>query len=81
MSAKLAKLNMHSIRKKGSRFTARLSSTLGLSQLEEDQRFTVVEQQYRHMQRCVQALLAKMKACTQVLFDFSRMKMIMLYSG
>ncbi|CAN8010132.1 unnamed protein product [Ixodes pacificus] len=57
LSRRLAKLNLHSVLKKSSRFGVRLSSTFGLTAVEKDEQFERTEREFRLLEKALKLFL------------------------
>lgn len=67
LSRRLAKLNLHSVLKKSSRFGVRLSSTLGLTSVEKDESFEQAEREFRVLEKALRLFLKNLTGfCDQV---------------
>lgn len=67
LSRRLAKLNLHSVLKKSSRFGVRLSSTLGLTSVEKDESFEQAEREFRVLEKALRLFLKNLALfCDQV---------------
>ncbi|KAH9374618.1 hypothetical protein HPB48_014666 [Haemaphysalis longicornis] len=67
LSRRLAKLNLHSVMKKSSRFGVRLSSTLGLTSVEKDESFERAEREFRVLEKALRLFLKNLAVfCDQV---------------
>ncbi|XP_012277640.1 dynamin-binding protein [Orussus abietinus] len=66
---KMAKLNMHSVAKKSSRLSAKLSATLGLTNLSADPEFEELERQFKSLEKCTMQLAKDVEQCVLYLSD------------
>lgn len=67
LSRKLAKLNLHSVLKKSSRFGVRLSSTFGLTSVEKDEAFERAEREFRVLEKALKLFLKNLAVfCDQM---------------
>lgn len=67
LSRRLAKLNLHSVLKKSSRFGVRLSSTFGLTSVEKDEAFERAEREFRVLEKALKLFLKNLAVfCDQM---------------
>ncbi|CAN8004345.1 unnamed protein product [Ixodes hexagonus] len=67
LSRRLAKLNLHSVLKKSSRFGVRLSSTFGLTAVEKDEQFERTERDFRLLEKALKLFLKNLSVfCDQM---------------
>ncbi|XP_065287952.1 dynamin-binding protein-like isoform X2 [Dermacentor albipictus] len=67
LSRKLAKLNLHSVLKKSSRFGVLLSSTFGLTSVEKDEAFERAEREFRVLEKALKIFLKNLAVfCDQM---------------
>lgn len=62
LARKMAKLNLHSVAKKSSRLSAKLSSTLGLSMAPKDEQFLDQERSFHSLDRTIRMFLRNLEA-------------------
>ncbi|XP_008543725.1 dynamin-binding protein [Microplitis demolitor] len=63
LMSKMAKLSMHSVAKKSSRLSAKLSASLGLTNVPADPVFEELEKQFKSMAKCVEQLIIDIDQC------------------
>lgn len=66
---KMAKLTMHSVAKKSSRLSAKLSASLGLTNLSVDPEFEELERQFKSLEKCTWQLSKDVEQCVNFLSD------------
>ena len=64
---KMARLSMHSVAKKSSRFSAMLSASLGLTNLSADPKFEELERQFKSLEKCTLQLSKDVEQCVSLL--------------
>ncbi|KAG8040507.1 hypothetical protein G9C98_002503 [Cotesia typhae] len=60
---KMAKISMHSVAKKSSRLSAKLSASLGLTNVPADSAFEELEKQFKSLAKCVELLAIDIEQC------------------
>ncbi|KAF7989682.1 hypothetical protein HCN44_008356 [Aphidius gifuensis] len=80
LMSKMSKLNMHSVTKKSSRFSAKLSASFGLTNIPPDPVFDELEKQFKILEKTTEQLhydveqcmscLHEETVCSEVLSDF-----------
>ncbi|XP_034936280.1 dynamin-binding protein-like isoform X2 [Chelonus insularis] len=68
---KMSKLNMHSVAKKSSRLSAKLASTLGLTNIPPDPVFEELERQFKSLEKCASQLIDDIEQCLSYLNEDS----------
>ncbi|KAK0162919.1 hypothetical protein PV327_006648 [Microctonus hyperodae] len=63
MRRKMSKLNMHSVAKKSSRLSAKLSATLGITNIPPDPQFDELERQFKSLEKCISQLSENVEHC------------------
>ncbi|XP_015111291.1 dynamin-binding protein [Diachasma alloeum] len=63
LMAKMSKLNMHSVAKKSSRLSAKLSASLGMTNIPGDPAFEELERQFKALEKCSSQLAADVDKC------------------
>lgn len=66
---KMSKLSMHSVAKMSTRLSARLSASLGLTNVVCDVQFEELEKQFRSIEKCVWQLAKDVEQCTMHLSE------------
>lgn len=66
---KMWKLNMHSVAKKSTRLSTKLSASLGLTNVACDTEFEELEKQFRSIEKCTWQLAKDVEQCTTYLSD------------
>ncbi|XP_058802732.1 dynamin-binding protein-like [Phymastichus coffea] len=64
---RMANLNMHSVAKKSSRLSAKLSVTLGLSNLPSDPKFDELAKDFTSLEKCTKQLMKDVMQCMDYL--------------
>lgn len=67
LMGRMANLNMHSVAKKSSRLSAKLSVTLGLTNLPTDPKFEELEKDFASLEKCTRQLLKDVMQCIEYL--------------
>ncbi|XP_063995287.1 dynamin-binding protein-like [Diachasmimorpha longicaudata] len=63
LMAKMSKLNMHSVAKKSSRLSAKLSASLGITNIAADPTFDELERQFKALEKCSSQLASDIDQC------------------
>ncbi|XP_066582917.1 rho guanine nucleotide exchange factor 38-like [Prorops nasuta] len=66
---KMAKLNMHSVAKMSTRISMRISTSLGLTNVQVDPEFEEVENQFKSLEKCTQHLTKDIEQSIAYLID------------
>ncbi|XP_029637819.1 dynamin-binding protein isoform X2 [Octopus sinensis] len=69
-SEKIAKLSLHSIKKKSTRMKGRLSSNLGISLQTKDEEFEKIEYQFRSIEKVIKVFLRDIEAYLKQLDEY-----------
>ncbi|GAB1611131.1 dynamin-binding protein-like isoform X2 [Argonauta hians] len=69
-SEKIAKLSLHSIKKKSTRIRGRLSSNLGISLQTKDEEFEKIEYQFRSIEKVIKVFLRDIESYLKQLDDY-----------
>ncbi|XP_076307019.1 dynamin-binding protein-like isoform X2 [Tachypleus tridentatus] len=65
LSTRISKLNLHSVKKKSSRFSAKLSTTLGLTSVPKDEAFETAVSEFHSLEKTVKVFLKNMNVFTE----------------
>ena len=69
LMGRIGNINMHSVAKKSSRFSAKISASLGLSSLPIDSEFEEVEKNFNYLEIHTNKLIKNVESCTQHLSE------------
>ncbi|XP_013774351.1 dynamin-binding protein-like isoform X2 [Limulus polyphemus] len=65
LSTRISKLNLHSVKKKSSRFSAKLSTTLGLTSVPKDEAFEAIASEFHSLEKTIKGFLKNVSLFTE----------------